>query len=182
MHRKYLLNLLSNYHTTIPDEIAMRERMLTFVKQYANCFDRSLSVGHITGSAWVVNAKRNRVFLLHHRKLNKWLQPGGHSDGDPHTLDVALRETQEESGVAENFIRPVDQEIFDIDIHKIPEHKNETAHFHYDVRFLLEMDENQKPVINEESNELAWIDLDKIHTLTDEKSITRMVLKTKRLG
>jgi len=182
MHRNYLLGLLSDYETKVHTEMKMQERMIAFIKQYADCFERTLSVGHITGSAWVVNAKRDSVFLLHHRKLDKWLQPGGHSDGDPHTLNVALRETHEESGVCASHISPVSQGIFDIDIHRIPQRKNEAAHFHYDVRFLLEMDEQQKLIINAESNELAWIELAKIKDYSDEPSILRMIAKTQKLG
>ncbi len=159
----------------------MQARVIAFIKQHTDCFERSLSVGHITGSAWVVNVKRDSVFLLHHRKLDKWLQPGGHSDGDPNTLNVALRETHEESGVSENDISPVTQGIFDIDIHHIPQRKNEAAHFHYDIRFLLEMDDQQKPIINAESNELAWIALAKIKDYSDETSILRMLAKTQEL-
>lgn len=181
MHRSFLLELLSRYKTHIPAEVEMQNRLTLFVEQHPDCFARTLSIGHITGSAWVVNKTRNRVFLLHHRKLDKWLQPGGHSDGDSNTLNVALRETQEESGVSADFIHPVTSEIFDIDIHHIPERKNEAAHFHYDVRFLLEMDDKQQPVISDESNELAWIDIEKVHTLTNEESITRMIAKTKHL-
>ncbi len=177
MHRSFLLGLLSRYKTHISAEVEMQNRLTLFVEQHPDCFARTLSIGHITGSAWVVNKARNRVFLLHHRKLDKWLQPGGHSDGDSNTLNVALRETQEESGVSADFIYPVTSEIFDIDIHQIPERKNAAAHLHYDVRFLLEMDDKQQLIISDESNELAWIELAKIQNYSNEESILRMVNK-----
>ena len=95
--------------------------------------------------------------MTHHKKLNKWLQLGGHSDGDPDTWKVALREATEESGI--DNIAFVTRQIFDIDIHTIPENlkKNEPEHKHYDVRFLLKAP-TEDFVVSEESNFLKWVD------------------------
>ena len=73
----------------------------------------------------------DRVLLAHHRKLGRWLQPGGHSDGDPDTLAVALREAREESGLD---VQALDDAIFDLDLHRIPARDREPAHLHFDVR------------------------------------------------
>ena len=72
---------------------------MAFVSAYPNCFERSLSIGHITGSAWLVNQTKTRVLLTHHKRLNKWLQLGGHADGNPNVLEVAMQEAREESGI-----------------------------------------------------------------------------------
>ena len=97
-------------------------------------------MGHITGSAWVVDIAGNRVLLADHAKLGRWLQPGGHSDGDPDTLAVALREAREESGLD---VRALDDAIFDIDVHRIPARGDEPAHLHFDVRFLVQAEHDQ---------------------------------------
>jgi len=178
MQRQYLLNLLENYATNDAHEQEMQARMKIFVQTHEDCFERKLAIGHITGSAWVVNPTRTHVLMLHHRKLDCWLQPGGHSDGDPNTLQVALRETQEESGIESKYIQPVSESIFDIDIHTIPARKNEPQHEHFDVRFLLEADDNAPLNISEESNELAWIPLHMVADLNNEESIMRMLNKT----
>jgi 8-oxo-dGTP pyrophosphatase MutT (NUDIX family) len=133
-------------------------------------------VGHVTGSAWIVDAGRNRCLLTHHKKLNRWLQPGGHADGDADIAGVALREAYEESGLANLAL--VDPEIFDIDIHLIPLRQNEPEHFHYDVRFLIECGDDEGYVISEESHDLAWVPLSQIRTYSTEYSILRMVKKT----
>src|SRR5207245_6935322 len=99
-------------------EAAMVGRLRRFVTEHADCFERSLQTGHITGSAWVVDIDRSHALLTHHRKLNKWLQLGGHADGDPDILRVALREAREESSL--ESIRAVSEAIIDIDIHLIP--------------------------------------------------------------
>ena len=177
MHRKTLLEKLQAYNTHDADESVMLKRMVAFVIGHENCFDRALKVGHITGSAWVVSPDHSHVLLLHHRKLNRWLQPGGHSDGDPDTLAVALRETEEESGVPAQHIKPVTTAIFDIDIHAIPERGDEPAHEHFDVRFLFELDAGIPLARNDESNALEWVPIAKISEFNDERSILRMVEK-----
>jgi 8-oxo-dGTP pyrophosphatase MutT (NUDIX family) len=179
VHRKYLLELLQSYHGADADEETMRHRMLSFVEQHEDCFKRELSIGHITGSAWIINPSRTKALMLHHRKLDRWLQPGGHSDGDPNTLHVALREASEESGIEPTHIKPVSENIFDIDIHTIPASKKEAQHEHFDVRFLLEIDDTLPLISNEESNELAWLSFEEVHRFNNDRSIERMLEKSK---
>jgi 8-oxo-dGTP pyrophosphatase MutT (NUDIX family) len=136
VHREWLLNKLRVHTPRDAHEAAMAEALRQFVANHANCFERSLRIGHITGSAWIVDRGRTHALLTHHRKLNKWLQLGGHADGDPDILRVALREAREESNL--DAIRPVSEDIFDVDIHVIPARGAEPEHLHYDVRFLLE--------------------------------------------
>lgn len=135
--------------------------------------------GHITGSAWIVDTSRKYVLLTHHAKLNKWLQPGGHADGDENVLAVALREAEEETGV-KNF-RLLQQGIFDIDIHPIPARKDFGAHDHYDIRFLLEADKQEPLVITEESHDLAWIKITDLRSYNDSSSLHRMAEKVASL-
>ena len=100
MHRNALRRLLAAYPITYPDDQVHLERVQRFVEQYPQCFDRSLTVGHITGSAWLLDPSSKQLLLTHHKKLDIWVQLGGHSDGDPDTRSVALREAEEESGLA----------------------------------------------------------------------------------
>jgi 8-oxo-dGTP pyrophosphatase MutT (NUDIX family) len=148
------------------------ERLIAFVESEPNCAERAHSFGHLTGSAWVVNKERTKVLLLHHRKLNRWMQTGGHADGEFDLLSVAVREAKEESGLQR--IDPVSGAVFDVDIHEIPPFKDIPAHYHFDVRFLLEGDEEEPLVQNEESNGVAWVDLNEIAAYTDEESVLRM--------
>ena len=165
----------------------MRERMHQFVSDHEECFDRTLEVGHITSSCWIVNAtpreerQRGQALLTWHKRLNRWLQMGGHLEpGDPSLLDAALREAREESGLEK--VRPLAAAIFDLDVHLIPERKNEPAHFHYDVRFLLEADPAEPLVVSAESRDVAWVPLSGIAALNTDASMRRMVAKTARLG
>ncbi|WP_245816826.1 MULTISPECIES: NUDIX hydrolase [Reichenbachiella] len=147
---------------------------------FDNCFERSLSFGHITASAWVLNPNRDAVMLLHHKKLDRWLQPGGHADGDEDVVRVAQKELSEETGLTQ--VKLLKDGIFDLDIHAIPARKADLAHEHYDVRFVfvaLQPDEMKK---NEESNDLAWIPLEQLDDyVAGEASILRMLEKSKHL-
>jgi hypothetical protein len=112
--RDLVLTLLRTHAAKSLDahEAAMAADMIQFVEQHADCAERSLQVGHLTGSAWIVDRERKRTLLTHHRKLNKWLQLGGHADGELNPLAVALREAREESGLTK--LRVVDEAIFDV--------------------------------------------------------------------
>lgn len=179
MTRDALLANLLQYAAADPHEARMAERLHAFVSTYPDCFERSLTIGHVTGSAFVVGLDRRHTLLTHHGKLDKWLQLGGHADGDSHLLRVAMREAMEESGLED--VRPVHGEIFDIDIHAIPARGAEPEHFHYDVRFLLEADRRAPLRITSESKALQWVELNRVAELTREESMLRMVGKALRL-
>lgn len=174
MHRNKLLRLLSQYNP-LGEEEQYKQRMIAFIQANENCFERSLEAGHITGSAWLVNADNSKALLMHHNKLDKWLQLGGHCDGDSDVLSVALKEAREESGVDE--IEPVYHTIFDLDIHLIPANATERQHYHYDVRFLLRMTGTREVVGNKESKALQWIGKDDKQLPTAELSVLRMFSK-----
>ncbi len=175
MHRSHLLSLLNDYVPADEFEWGMWLKTIDFVEAQAHCFDRSLAIGHITASAWVVSADRDQVVLMHHRKLNRWFQPGGHCDGDPDVLRVAMRETFEETGVV---ACSVSNGIFDIDVHTIPANIREAAHYHYDIRFLLEADPSQVVEQNHEAREVRWVPMQEVILYNSSESILRMVRKT----
>ncbi|MBN8716918.1 MAG: NUDIX hydrolase [Xanthomonadales bacterium] len=120
-------------------------------------FRRERLAGHFTASCWLVDRAGERVLLTHHRKLGMWLQLGGHADGEHDLVQVALREAEEESGLAGLHIAP---DIFDLDRHWIPEHKGVPAHWHYDVRYVVHAGECEEFVVSPESLDLAWRGID----------------------
>ncbi len=155
----------------------MTAETIRFVEAHADCLLRTCAPGHLTGSAWAVNAERWRTLLTHHRKLDKWLQLGGHADGDGDLLAVAEREAREESGLTS--VRAVSAEIFDVDRHWIPERKGEPGHYHYDLRFMLVADLHEPLAVSSESKDLAWVPLEQVTRLNPEESMARMVRKTR---
>ncbi len=175
MHRQALIALLGEYAGRHPEERAVTARFLDFVQRNERCFDRELREGHITGSAWLVNQQGNRVLLTHHKKLGRWLQLGGHSDGNPTTLQVAMAEAREESGLD---VRPLSTAIFDLDVHRIPARGQDPAHLHYDVRFALETVGCWEGfTVSEESLELAWAPIERLSEYSNEESMLRMARK-----
>ena len=166
-----LIGLLDDYLGQWPAESAVVERFREFVGTEERCFERDCWAGHVTGSAWLVNAARTHVLLTHHRKLGRWLQLGGHSDGEPDSLQVALREAREESGLA---VEPLSSRIFDLDVHAIPARRGDPAHHHFDVRYALRADLGQDFVVSGESLDLAWVEITEIAAYTQEESMLRM--------
>ncbi|MBU3742806.1 MAG: NUDIX hydrolase [Candidatus Kapabacteria bacterium] len=173
-----LIAELQHYRDRHPDEAATVDRMIDFVRREPCCFDRATVEGHITGSAWVVNADGRHVLLTHHRKLNRWLQLGGHADGDADVLRVAQTEAVEESGIAEFSV--VLDSIFDVDIHPIPARGADPEHLHYDVRYVLRAGTTEY-VVSEESHDVAWVAVEAIHDYTTEPSMLRMAAKWKSM-
>lgn len=157
-------------------EAAMTAATIAFVAAHADCLHRAQLAGHLTGSAWIVDAARRRTLLTHHRQLDLWLQLGGHADGDPDLAAVALREAREESGLAR--LRLLQPAIFDLDRHRIPARRDVPEHWHFDLRFLIEADPAEPLVVSDESHVLAWVELDRVAALNPEESLARMVRKT----
>ncbi len=178
--RKKLLDQLADYQSDYHAEMAFKGRFIELINNYDNCFERSLLKGHITGSAWIVDESGDYIFMTHHAKLNRWLQPGGHADGDENVARVALKEALEETGM--EGLRLFSEEIFDLDIHVIPERKRIPEHEHFDIRYLIKTEKNTPFQISEESNDLAWLPLDKVAEQNDaNNSILRMVEKTRKI-
>ena len=107
---------------------------------------------------------RTRCLLTHHRKLERWLQLGGHADGQGDVL-ATLRCARRGRSPGLTSLRAVSPGVFDCDVHEIPARGAEPAHFHYDVRFLLEADAGEPLVVSDESKELAWVALDDVAAL-----------------
>ena len=172
----FLIQLIQNYSDRYPSE-KVAITMLSFIENHTNHFSRTNHHGHFTGSAWIINPDKSKILMTHHKKIGKWLQLGGHADGESDLLKVSQREAIEESGI-NNFVT-ISNEIFDMDIHEIPPIGSDPKHLHYDIRFLLQADPDKESLtISNESHDVAWIPLDQIAHYNSEKSIMRMVDKT----
>ena len=174
MHRELITRYLDDYALRCPDEGAVVDRFRRFVAEHARCFERDCWAGHITGSAWLLDGSGDRVLLTHHKKLDRWLQLGGHSDGDPDPRRVALKEATEESGLEVEVLDPI---VFDLDVHEIPARRSDPAHFHFDVRFALRATGGDDFVVSDESHALAWVAVAELSRFTDEESMLRMAVK-----
>lgn len=170
--REVLLSLVRAYRAQdVRDERTWRA-ILEFIDREPLAACRETVEGHLTASAWIVNTTGDRVLLMHHRKLNKWIQPGGHADGDWDLAYVAFREASEETGLSSLEIRT--EKVFDVDVHTIPAYKNIAAHRHFDIRFVCVADDEEPLVQNSESYGIAWVAIEAIERYTTEESILRM--------
>lgn len=182
MHRAGVLALLRRHARTElePLEAEMTADTIRFVESNADCLLRSQLEGHLTGSAWIIDATGTKTLLTHHLKLNKWVQLGGHADGDSDLWQVAQREAHEESGLRQWEVRS--KEIFDLDRHLIPGRNRVPEHYHYDLRFVFEADPREPLIVSAESKELAWVSLDQVAVINPEESMARMVKKSRLLA
>lgn len=170
-----LASALADYRRRHPAEAEACGLFSGFLATDGALFKRSHPPGHFTGSAWLVSADGERVLLTHHRKLGRWLQLGGHADGDADLAQVALREAEEESGLVD---LAVDAAIFDIDRHAIPARGSEPEHWHYDVRFVVRATGSEDFAISEESLALAWKPVAEIAAdPASDESLRRMAAK-----
>jgi len=170
-----LEDALAAYRAADPDAAGIAEEFARFLRSASTVFERAHLVGHFTGSAWLVSRDGGHVLLTHHRKLNAWLQLGGHADGDADLSRVALREAGEESGLTDLIVEPP---IFDIDRHRIPARPNEPEHWHYDVRYVVRATRGEDFVVGDESHDLAWRRIDELAgDETVDASVRRMAAK-----
>lgn len=168
---------LYSAENVVEDEMLRRTRHL--LETAPGCFFREhYNPGHITGSAWVISTDRQRTLLTHHRRLNRWLQLGGHLEREESPLDAAIREAREESGLA---VEPATRQIFDIDVHPIPARHGQPMHYHYDIRYCCFADAEAPLAVSDESHALAWVTLEEAERLNPDESIARLIRKTRAL-
>ena len=181
LDQQEVLRSLAAYEALADDDREAAAETARFVRANARFGERALGSGHVTASAWVMDAAGEKVLLTHHAKLNLWVQLGGHLEvGDASVAAAALREAREESGLTE--VRLVSERVFDVDVHPIPARGDVPAHFHYDLRFLCVADSQEPLRVSDESHDLAWVALAEVPSLTAERSVLRMLEKTSGSG
>lgn len=177
-----LRDRLSRHQPEGPDETADLATILAFVNAHRDPFDRRIPDGHLTASAFILSPDGSRVLLLHHRKLDRWLQPGGHAEpGEAIGEEVALREAREETGIAALALHPEAPRPVDVDVHAIPAHGSERAHHHLDLRYVVVAAEGASllPSPNE-TNALRWFAWDELAGLGLDVGLQRGLAKARK--
>ncbi len=152
------------------DELGDRYRAL--IDGHPDACVRTCRPGHLTGSALVVDSTGDNTLLMLHAKFGRWLQPGGHADGDANLAAVALREATEETGIEGLRIWP---QPLHLDIHEV-DPPGEDAHLHFDVRFLVQAPADAQPQGNHESRGLRWVPLDGVAPLGCDPGLVRLAV------
>lgn len=180
MNRADLDDALGRYAAEGPDEAESLAWIRRFLAGPEDPFSRSTPEGHVTGSAVVARPDGSAFLLVLHRKLSRWLQPGGHAEeSDPTVFDAALREAREETGIG-RFDAPLGHAILDVDVHAIPAHGRDAAHFHFDVRYLFSTGLDHDPAASEDpSRPMRWASLEDAIALGVDRSLERALSKAR---
>lgn len=173
----HLLDLLDGYTPVDEIELGHLHALTMLLVSPSDPLSRHhFEPGHVTASAFVVDPSTRRVLLHHHRRLDRWLQMGGHLDAGEDVVAAALREAHEESGLPD--LRLLTERPFDLDVHHIPAGKGEPDHLHFDVRFLVATEmPDHAALADEESLDLAWLDLDEADRRMNAPESTRALRK-----
>lgn len=169
-----LIDMLEKYIPDCEQEIQDKRMILQYLRRHEDILLRSNETAHFTVSPWIVNPERTHVLMVYHNIYNSWSWVGGHADGDPNLLTVALREAQEETGVSK--IRPLSEDIFSLEILTVTAHfkrgKYVVPHLHLNATFLVEADDHQlirsKP---DENSAVCWFPLDEAVRRCDEPAM-----------
>ena len=178
MQRERLLQELASYKPADDIEARMHEQTVSFITREPACFDRTTTEGHCTASAFIVDAQCTATVLVYHRKFGRWVQPGGHADGDGDLRRVALREAREETALIS--LRPLQAEIYDLYVFNNATLGPDLAHFHFDIRFIFRADLGETPTVSDESHDVAWMPLDQLTTIATDESVLRLARKLQR--
>lgn len=170
-----LLTTLENYQPWNDTESTHYAAILDLLRSNPAAFDRhSYQPGHITGSTWILAEDTGNVAMIYHRRLDRWLQPGGHADvGETDGLSTALREAREELGLV---LDPARASLFDLDVHQIPETTTQPSHFHFDIRYLCLT--KQQPLISDsDAAQARWFTAAELEAMGLEAGMQRMLKK-----
>lgn len=182
MNKNEVIRQLKIFKPLDQNEENDRQQILNFLENNDNCFDRSNKSGHITAGGFVVSSD-GMVLLNRHKKLNMWLQFGGHCDGNEDILESALREVEEESGIDSKNLSLIFPHFFNVEVQAIPGNlkKDEPAHFHYDINFLF-LSNTKNFQISEESNEIRWFSINEAKSTieSDDKGSHRCLKKIEK--
>ena len=171
-------NELAAYVAASAEEAESLDRMRRFLAGPEDPFSRATAEGHFTGSAVIARPDGSAFLLVLHRKLSRWLQPGGHTEeSDASVFDTALREAREETGIG-RLDAPLGRAILDVDVHAIPAHGKDAAHAHFDVRYLFTTDLDADPAASEDpSRPMRWASLADAAALGTDGSLARALFK-----
>ena len=180
MKRELLAAALARYAPSGPEEAASLTRIRNFLAAPDDPFGRGNPEGHVTGSAVVARPDGSAFLLVLHRKLGRWLQPGGHTEqSDDSVLDTARREAREETGITV-FEAPLEHAILDVDVHAIPAHGKDPAHSHFDIRYLLVTAEPHDPAASEDpTRPMRWATFEEALAARVDGSLARALDKAR---
>ena len=154
-----IIKQLRTYTPFNEQEAFDQQAILGFIERNPDYLLRTNPIAHMTSSSIVVNASMTKILFAYHNIYKSWGWLGGHNDGDDDSLDVAIKETKEETGVTN--VTPFSTDIFMIETIMVPNHIKKgthiSDHLHLNITYLLIADETDPLFINpEENSNVAW--------------------------
>lgn len=176
-----LQGLLSRHRPADTTEQLSIKRTHQLLKTTGSPFWRGqFNPGHLTASAIVVNKERTKTLLVHHAKLDRWLQPGGHFEpGEWQPVEAATREVREETGLLTTWPGPLPR-LLDVDVHAIPARNADPGHYHYDLRYLLVAPDGAEAVAGDGTRAVKWVGPEEVDALGLDPALKRALKKVWR--
>lgn len=144
-------------------EAKEQEVILNYMSTFENLLTRENEFAHFTASAWIVNPERTKVLMAYHNIYQSWSWVGGHADGNANLLEVALKETTEETGLMN--INPLANTIYSLEILGVPSHEKKgiliATHLHLNITYLIEASETELTKVKQDENSaIKWMELE----------------------
>ncbi|KAH0786129.1 NUDIX hydrolase [Histomonas meleagridis] len=170
--QKYIADI-EKYQPVSEQETKDKEVILKYIHDFDNILYRTNEYAHITSSSWIVNKERTKCLLVYHNIYDAWTWTGGHADGDPDLLAVAIREANEETGI---HATPLSNDIMCIDVLPVWGHKKNgkwvSSHEHLSIAYILEADENEEIRKKEDENKgVKWVPIEEVLDVCKEKEM-----------
>lgn len=157
-----------------PGRVEEVRKCVKFARTSPTCFERTNTSRHFTGSSLIVDDRARKTLLVHHKKYDKWVQPGGHCDGISDPFFTAWQESYQETGL-KNLVPVAPWCIADINVQEVPAYGDVAAHWHYDIRYVFRANSQDEIVVSDESNDVRWVDVDRLSEFTEEAALHRLV-------
>ena len=172
--------MIEKYEPTCEQEEADKQLMLSYIENFEDTLTRENKTCHFTASSWIVNKEKTKVLMIYHNIYDSWAWTGGHCDGDPDVLHVALKEAEEETSL--KSVRPLTEDLASLEILTVDGHvkrgKYVSSHVHLNCSFLLEADEEEELHIKEDENSgVKWVDINEELKLTNEAKMVPIYKK-----
>lgn len=165
---------LAGFRAADPREAGYRAAALGLLEGREDPFSRnSFRPGHLTASGFVIHPAGNRLLLVFHLAMQRWLQPGGHFEpSDPDVVAAALREVTEETRLTR--LQVVGDGLFDVDVHAVSH--GGPPHRHFDLRVLFRSSSaDAEP--GDGVGGVRWMSLDELERAGTEESLLRPARK-----
>ena len=186
--RTHIQSIVTAYLQRFPDETDRLAHFDSYLKTTpADIRDRKNMDGHLTAGALIVDVTTHRLLLIHHRFLNRMLQPGGHVDPGEMPRQAALREAYEEVGPYPYELHSIDPDTdipVDLNVHPIPANaaKQESEHFHFDFRYILKVQGSDWVKLQHaEVTDFEWVDIGELASSNRVPGLSLAVAKLQHI-